>query len=168
MSQKEKLSLIENRYIKLVTVDWKAILKEEEIEDTYKFWSKAYSYKKGAEKFVFRELAIYCLTTLSLPSSNAVVGRVFSIMNAIKTKLRNKMCGELLDAILRMKIRFYVNKICCNGFQATKDTIKDFTASVMYPHKYDFELDEENLTEIEKKVYDVMADFKVSCIHITE
>ena len=99
--------------------------------------------------------------TLSLLSSNAVVERVFSIMNAIKTKLRNKMCAELLDAILRMKISFYVNKICCNGFQPTKDMIKDFTASVMYPHKYDFELDEENLTELEKEVYDIDLQMKL-------
>jgi hypothetical protein len=48
---------------------------------------------------------------LTLPISNAVVKRAFSIMNLIKTKLRNKMQTEMLNSLLTIKINLYVDNI---------------------------------------------------------
>jgi hypothetical protein len=48
---------------------------------------------------------------LTLPISNAVVERAFSIMNLTKTKLRNKMQTEMLNSLLTIKINLYVDNI---------------------------------------------------------
>jgi hypothetical protein len=48
---------------------------------------------------------------LTLPISNAVVKRAFSIMNLTKTKLRNKMQTEMLNSLLTIKINLYVDNI---------------------------------------------------------
>jgi multisubunit Na+/H+ antiporter MnhG subunit len=41
------------------------------------------------ESYPFREIAFFVLTLLTMPTSNAVVERAFSVMNAVKTKVRN-------------------------------------------------------------------------------
>ena len=48
----------------------------------------------------FKELAIFAITLLILPHSNADVERQFSSMNIIKSKQRNIMKLNLLSAIL--------------------------------------------------------------------
>lgn len=40
---------------------------------------------------MYRELALFVFEDLRLPTSNAVAERVFSIMTATKTKIRNGM-----------------------------------------------------------------------------
>jgi 3'-phosphoadenosine 5'-phosphosulfate sulfotransferase len=85
---------------------------------------------------MFRELALFAFKMLSVPSSNAVVERSFSVMNIIKSKLRNKMLLELLNAIMTIKFHFYVNNICCKDFQPTQDMISRFTSK-----KYESEQD---------------------------
>jgi len=61
----------------------------------------------------FEKLAKFALKILSLPLSNAVVERAFSVMNATETKPRNKMNFMMLDAILRIRTHFHARKICC-------------------------------------------------------
>lgn len=46
-------------------------------------------YKNAGGKFIFKEVADFVLKLLLLPLSNAVVERVFSILNLVKTKIRN-------------------------------------------------------------------------------
>ena len=94
-----------------------------------------YAFKSAGGKFIFKELATYALTLLNLPSSNAVVERVFSIMNTIKTKLRKSMLIEMLDALLRVRIRFYSNNVCCNTFIPTPAMMADFNYKVLYTHR---------------------------------
>ncbi|KYM96015.1 hypothetical protein ALC62_13334 [Cyphomyrmex costatus] len=53
------------------------------------------------------------LKLLSLPLSNAVVERVFSIINLIKTKIRNRMKVQTLEALLLIRIYFSNHNICC-------------------------------------------------------
>jgi hypothetical protein len=85
---------------------------------------------------MFRELALFAFKMLSVPSSNAVVERSLMMMNIIKSKLRNKMLLELLNAIVTIKFHFYVNNICCKDFQPTQDMISRFT-SKMYETEQD-------------------------------
>lgn len=76
-------------------------------KDSSEFWVDVYNINDSGGKRVFEELAVCVLHILSLPLANAVVERVFSIMNAVKTKPRNRMQMNMLDAILR--IRLYLN-----------------------------------------------------------
>lgn len=119
-TDKTKLGLMQNQYSKLVNVNWSERLTENEYTDTCSFWANVYTYQNAGGKFVFQELALYALRVLTLPTSNAVVERVFSIMNSVKTKIRNRMLSELLNAFLRIKIRLYSKNQCCRNFKPTK------------------------------------------------
>jgi 3'-phosphoadenosine 5'-phosphosulfate sulfotransferase len=96
---------------------------------------KVVNLKNAAGDYMFRELALFAFK-MSVPSSNAVVEKSFSVMNVIKSKLRNKMLLELLNAIMTIKFHFYVNNICCKDFQPTQDMISRFTSK-----KYESEQD---------------------------
>lgn len=153
----DDLGKIENQYLKLVNVEWQSIFTPEDLADSNKFWSQAWKYKNSGGEFAFRELAEYAIRVFCLPTSNAVVERVFSVMNVVKTKLRNKMSAELLEAILRIKIRFYANKICCDSFIPTKEMLSRFTSRVMYPYRYESEEIDQN--ENAQRLYDIVNRF---------
>lgn len=76
--------------------------------------------------FIFKELSFLVLTYLSLPLSNTFVERVFSIMNLVKSKIRNKMRFELLDTTLRIRLYFTKTDMCCNSFQPSPQTFQKF------------------------------------------
>lgn len=78
----------------------------------------------------FEELAKFKLKIVSLSLSNAVVERVFSAINATKTKPRNKMNFMMLDAILRIRTHFHARKICCHKFVPSKIMYEKFTAKM--------------------------------------
>lgn len=80
--------------------------------DIVTFWSNVYDVKTGAGKQVFPDLARFVLAALSLPLSNAVVERLFSVLGIVKCKLRNKLSMEMLDALLRIRTHFHVRKYC--------------------------------------------------------
>lgn len=81
------------------------------------------------------ELSKFALSVLSLPISNAYVERVFSIMNIIKSKIRNKINLPLLDSVLRIKFYFLAKNICCKDFIPTKDMCNRFNVNI-YDHKH--------------------------------
>lgn len=72
------------------------------------FWSCVLSLKNAGGIYPFKELSLFALKCLTLPISNAIVERIFSFMAAIKTKQRNKMQIQMLDALLRLRIHLKV------------------------------------------------------------
>jgi hypothetical protein len=60
------------------------------------------------------------------------VWRVFSYMNSIKIKWRNKLKTGMLSQILRVKTESYTNNVCCKNFTITKNMLQKFTSDVMY------------------------------------
>ncbi|XP_039301961.1 uncharacterized protein LOC113005616 isoform X1 [Solenopsis invicta] len=127
----EDLELLENQWVSLGILKMLDICPENNEPDAVTFWSKLYYLKNAGGLFPLRELAEFALRLLVLPLSNAVVERVFSIMNAVKTKSRNKMSLKMLEAILRVRIYLNVRHICCETFEPTEDMICRFT-SLMY------------------------------------
>ena len=112
---------------------------------------------------MYRELA-FVLEVLCSSTSNAVAERVFSIMNATKTKIRNRMQLKLLNAILRIKITLYSKKKCCKDFQATDSMVQDFNSKIMYQSK---EAEEAVNREEELEVIDMLSEhFDIPCISI--
>lgn len=87
---------------------------------------------------------------LVIPTSNACVERVFSIMNYTKTRLRNKIQYELLDALLRIINHLNINKICCNSFTPTQEMLKRFNSNIMY------EIPENKNETDENEVYNII------------
>lgn len=67
---------------------------------TIAFWAKVASYKNAAGINTFQDLCDFAIAVLSLPNSNAEVERVFSAMNIVKNKLRNKLSEITLNSLL--------------------------------------------------------------------
>jgi hypothetical protein len=127
----EDKNLIENQWRKLPLVKWKHEFHDQVIPDNLlKFWPVVYHYKDGAGHHVFEELATIILRVLSLPTSNAAVERVFSVMNNVKTKVQNRIKLGLLEAIMHIKIFYFARAQCCTSFCPTEDMIKRFNANV--------------------------------------
>ncbi|XP_011067041.1 PREDICTED: uncharacterized protein LOC105153727, partial [Acromyrmex echinatior] len=79
----------------------------------------------------FNELAIFALRILCLPFSNVAVECVFSHMNTIKTKPRNRLEFNMLVALLRIRIHLVViDKCCCKDFEITEKMLKLFTSAI--------------------------------------
>nr|XP_015840033.1 PREDICTED: uncharacterized protein LOC107398961 [Tribolium castaneum] len=127
------LCLLESQWKIFINVNWYT---DNNTMSSETFWIRVYSYKNAGGQFIFRELANFAITALSLPLSNAVVERVFSTMNFIKSKVRNKIDISLLDALLRLKTYFNVEKICCNTFVPSMEMLQKFNVN-MYKQKND-------------------------------
>jgi len=105
------LEAMENQWMKLASFNLSEICPDEdniEVVDTIKFWSCVWNIKDGANHRIFQDLAKFVLSALSLPLSNAVVERLFSVLSIVKTKLRNKLEIEMLEALLRVRTHFQV------------------------------------------------------------
>lgn len=77
------------------------------------------------------------LKILSLPLSNTVVERVFSVMNTVKTKSRNRINVHMLDALLRVKCKFMSPEKFCTTFSPTKLMYDKFKSDIRYKIKQD-------------------------------
>ncbi|KAK7871547.1 hypothetical protein R5R35_010347 [Gryllus longicercus] len=99
--------------------------------DSVKFWGNVRQLSNAIGETPYEQLADFCLKALTLPVSNAVVERVFSIMNAVKTRARNKMQLEILQCIIRIRVHLKeVLKSCCIDFQPSHDMLMRFTSQM--------------------------------------
>jgi len=71
--------------------------------NTIKFWQEVAEYSDASGLNPYNELSSVAIKLLSLPWSNADVERLFSQINIVKTKLRNRMGPKLLDSISTIK-----------------------------------------------------------------
>jgi hypothetical protein len=131
----DNLFKTENEYNCLLDVNWTKLYGEDVVKNSATFWPTVLNHKNAGDSPAFQNIAQFALIILSFPNSNAVVERVFSIMNTVKTKVRNKMKTEMLTAILRIKTHLYSRNLCCRGFSVTPLMLQKFTTSVMYNNK---------------------------------
>lgn len=117
---------------KLIWINWTEHFNGMLPADSETFWSKVKNVKNASGESTFENISRYALRTLSLPFSNAAVERVFSVMNAVKTKPRNRMHTEMLVAIMR--VRMGLRDTCCNNFTPSENMYALFT-SKMYDEK---------------------------------
>ena len=83
----------------------------------------------------FKELAIFALTCLITPISNAVVERMFSLLTCIKTKARNRLQLSLLEAIIRIRAEILTSNKCCKEFVPSPKMLNKFKADILYCKK---------------------------------
>jgi len=106
------IETLEIQWRKLITLKYSDICSTNipiEEKDTSQFWVDVLSITNNSKEQIFNELAVFVLSMLSLPISNAVVERVFSIMNAVKSKARNRMHMAMLEAIMRIRLHLSVS-----------------------------------------------------------
>lgn len=113
----------------MLSINWNDIFDEQVPENSLVFWKKVITLKNAAGERLFPDISLLAFTVLSFPSSNATVERVFSIMNTVKCKLRNKMILKTLNALVLIKCHFNINKICCKDFEPM-DMLKRFTSEI--------------------------------------
>ncbi|XP_066603455.1 zinc finger protein 862-like [Prorops nasuta] len=74
--------------------------------DIIPFWNKVFTLKNFDNNKLFPNLEILVKMLLSLPHSNAEVERIFSIVTDVRSKKRNTICGDLLNAICKIRSSF--------------------------------------------------------------
>ena len=132
--REEKGNAIEEQYRKIVHRDWKEdpIFNGTIPDTTVAFWSRIIQFQTSLGDKPFEELATYALDCLTNPVSNAVVERTFSLVTAVKTKQRNRMGLELLNAIIHIRSKLQFAENCCINFKVTKRMLELFTTKHMY------------------------------------
>ncbi|KYN07065.1 hypothetical protein ALC62_01976 [Cyphomyrmex costatus] len=78
----------------------------------------------------FGNIARFVLAMLCFPFSNVSVERLFSMMNIIKNKLRNRIAVKTTNAIMR--IRCNMPQGGCVNFEPTVNMLKKFNSENMY------------------------------------
>ena len=122
---------LEQQYDKLLLTDWRKEFPNEEIpHEAVNFWTVVRKYENAAGEKCFAELAQIVLNAHALPLSNAYVERIFSHVTNIKTKVRNRLSLETLEAILRIRSHLCSEGICCNKFKVTDKMLSMFNSSI--------------------------------------
>lgn len=126
------IDAIESQWRQLGSFKYNELITDTPINDIsmVKFWIHLSQITTASGDHKFDELCQFALKIISLPISNAVVERVFSIMNVTKTKIRNRMGQQMLVALIRIKIHNQVKKICCNTFTPTANMLKEFNTKM--------------------------------------
>lgn len=89
----------------------------ENINTTIDFWIEVKEYRDSVDLNPFDTLANLALKLLSLPYSNAEVERTFSAMNIFKSKVRNRMSLNCVNALLHIKNGLKRANICCESYK---------------------------------------------------
>lgn len=143
--QKDALTISE------IELQWDNIrhIKWKETKETEKFWAEVNSYHYASGENPFRELVDLALQILCLPHSNADIERIFSQMNLIKSKLRNRMKLPVLSNILH--IRFGLKRVgkCCKNYVLPDEILKQLGTAKVYQSRDEDENENKNKNDIQ-------------------
>ena len=92
--------------------------------DILQFWAEVADYRDATGDNPYSDISELALTVLSLPHSNADVERLFSNMNIVKTKQRNRMNNETLTTVLAVKFGLQKVGKCCYNYTLPADVLK--------------------------------------------
>lgn len=120
------ISKIETQYENINFIKW------DNCANTKEFWCEVKNFKDSANKNPFLELADFAIEILTLPHSNAEVERLFSNMNIVKNKLRNRMQVPMLSAILTIKAGLKRYDKCCDNFNLPISIINKIKSMATY------------------------------------
>jgi len=127
----DEIDIIENKWHMLHLIKWNAT------KDTKQFWYEVYNYKDASNENPFKSLASFAIMLLTLPISNAEVERLFSQLNLIKTKIRNKLSVTTTNSILRIRYGLKQSNKCCHNYNIPNDIIKKFKTNETYKKEPD-------------------------------
>lgn len=99
--------------------------------ETGRFWNHIKNIKNDDDEFLFKNLVEFALNVLSIPHSNAECERIFSNINLIKTKSRNRLITKTIDGLLLAKqlVKYGGD---CTKFQASKEMCQKMTKNIIY------------------------------------
>lgn len=121
---------------------------KEVIPDVEKFWMTVCEHQDASGERDFREVGQFEWSLLSLPISNASVERVFSQMNLIKSKIRNRMQQKSLESILHVRAFMQRNDMCCNKFVPSQSMLSSFTQDIYSKNAVDDDPDSLDIIDL--------------------
>lgn len=95
----QQIDRIDNQWRNLTVMKW------QETTSSVKFWIEVNNYKDASGVNPYFDLCELAISMLSLPHSIAEVERLFSQINIVKSKLRNRLNLRSVNAILALKRR---------------------------------------------------------------
>lgn len=116
----EKIDKILQQWQTIHFVDWTPLN-----GDPVSFWAKVAAYKNAAGINTFQDISDFAIAILSLPHSNAEVERVFSAMNIVKNKLRNKISEKTLNSILLIRNQLRIKNKNCSTYDLPDEVVND-------------------------------------------
>lgn len=139
LPNKEMAATIKRQWDKLLTYSFADVCgpNSDSNVSSVVFWTKVGEMTNAVGEHIFLHLSKFVLLCLSIPVSNAVVERVFSIMNTVKHKLRNSMKLKALNAILRTRLYFSNRKLCCSSFAPSKKMVQLHCSNMYNDNKKD-------------------------------
>ena len=96
------------------------------------FWSEVGELKMADGEPKYPNIFNLGTALMSAPVSNACVERLFSQMNVVKTKLRNRMQTDMTEAILRVRCFMQAMEKTCASFDIPEKTIHLMKSDVIY------------------------------------
>lgn len=123
--------LIDDEWRKLpIGILPKEIKNEKEVD---KFWAKLLNFKNILNEYEYFNISSFALNVLSISHSNAECERIFSKVNLIKTKTRNRLATKTINGTLLTAQCVKQNNSCVQ-FVPNKKMINSINLN-MYDHK---------------------------------
>lgn len=104
------------------------------IEEPDLFWNELLNLKLLCEDNVLKNLSEFVLSLLSIPHANAECERLFSKVNLIKIKSRNRLNTDTIQGCLFTSQEIKTNFDNCTNFEPSKKMLNCMTSS-MYSSK---------------------------------
>ncbi|XP_066985911.1 SCAN domain-containing protein 3-like [Macrobrachium rosenbergii] len=92
------------------------------------FWSEVRRKKNSAGEPKYPNISSLALSLFTLPFSNASVERIFSQMNVVHSKLRNRFSVRSVEAILQIRYGLSLQGKSCVNFEPSLGMLKNFNA----------------------------------------
>lgn len=122
----EKMQKIDDQWRSLR--NFEGLPAEEELDV---FYYKLGQITNFENNYLFSDLSEFALCVISLPHSSASCERVFSKVNLIKTKARNKIITKTLNGIMHSSQRVNLDNGCVT-FKPTDEMINSMTSLKIY------------------------------------
>lgn len=122
--------LIDDEWRQMPFLNNDEIKKEQEVD---KFWVKLLHYKNALGEFEYKNIAQFVISLLCIPHANADCERIFSKINLIKTKQRNRLVTNTINGTLlaSQAVKYSGN---CIKFEPSQAMIQRNNIN-MYDHK---------------------------------
>lgn len=135
----EKIDKIMQQWHILQTFKWVS-------QDIIPFWVEVKKYRNASGDKIFEEISELAIACLSLPHSNAEVERLFSQMNLVKNKQRNRMSLITLNSILCIRDSLRKSGKCCHNYVLPKSVLEKMGTMEKYSKSSADSAAEQNLS----------------------
>ena len=116
--------------ISSIEVEWNSLqfvkFPENCLGSVVEFWTAVSLLTDAENKQRFGNISQLALSLFSLPFSNATVERLFSLMNIVHSKLRNRLHVSSVESILQIRYRLKRTGETCVSFQPTPYMLQHF------------------------------------------